>query len=268
MGARGLCGACPSPAGTMQILGMAISYSGFFLAGLLILRGAWSRVFRLFPVFYSYIIYIFLGSLAMYLIYWLDPHVYSSAYWIYYLVTVLAEFMVLVEISDQIFRPFPAIRNLGRAVTLAISVALGAAYVCPAILGSTHRRPALLDFALRASVTKAVILVVLFYLARHYGSELGRSVAGLMFGFAIYLAMDITIDAIGKTFDPVFSAKISWVMSPLAATLSLLVWTVSLWERAPSPKVGVLLPVAGRDSEAVALELTRFNSELSKLLHK
>ena len=54
--------------------------------------------------------------LGMYLIYWLDPQVYPSAYWIYYLVSILVEFTVLVEISDQIFRPFPAIRNLGRAV--------------------------------------------------------------------------------------------------------------------------------------------------------
>ncbi len=53
----------------------------------------------------------------MYLIYWLYPQVYPSAYWIYYLVSILVEFTVLVEISDQIFQPFPAIRNLGRALT-------------------------------------------------------------------------------------------------------------------------------------------------------
>ena len=178
----------------MHILGMAISFCAFLLEGLLILRGAASRVFRLFPLFYSYIIYAFCGSLGMYLIYWLDPHVYPSAYWIYYLVSILVEFTVLVEISDQIFRPFPAIRNLGRALTIVISIALGLVYILPAILGSTHRRPALLDFALRASVTKAIILVVLFYVARHYGSELGRNVAGLMFGFSIYLAINIAMN--------------------------------------------------------------------------
>jgi hypothetical protein len=136
------------------------------------------------------------------------------------------------------------------------------------ILESTHRRSALLDFALRASVTKAIILVVLFYVARHYGSELGRNVAGLMFGFSIYLAMNIAMLAIGKAFDPALGAKVLWVMSPLASALCVLVWTLSLWELAPVPNLGIVSPATGRDSEAVGLELTRFNSELSKLLHK
>ena len=57
-------------------------------------------------------------------------------------------------------------------------------------------------------------------------------------------------------------------MSPLASALCVLVWTVSLWELAPMPSMGTISTATGRDSEAVALELTRFNSELSKFLHK
>jgi hypothetical protein len=89
-----------------------------------------------------------------------------------------------------------------------------------------------------------------------------------MFGFSIYLAMNIAWLAVGKAFEPALSAKILWVMGPLAFSLCLLVWTVSLWELAPMPSLRTISPVAGRDSEAVALELTRLDSELSKLLHK
>ena len=268
MGERGSRGACPSPAGFMDKLGMALSFCALVLYGLLALRGARSRVYKYFPLFYSYIIYILCGSVGMYLVLALDKKVYSSAYWIYYLVTVLAEFMVIVEISDQIFRHFPAIRNLGRVITLSISGALGGAYVLPAILGATHRRPALLDFALRASVTKAIVLAVLFYVARHYGSELGRNVSGVMFGFSIYLAMNIAMLAAGKAFEPSLSAHILWVMAPLSAALCVLVWNVALWRVEPVMKSGSMTSVAARDSEAVALELARFNNELTKLLHK
>jgi len=252
----------------MHILGIVISFCAFLLGALLVLRGAVSRLFRLFPLFYSYIIYTLCSFLGMYLIYWRDPQLYPSAYWMYYLVSILVEFTVLVEISDQIFRPFPAIRNLGRALTIVISIGLGLVYILPAILGSTPRRPALFNFALRASVTKVVILVVLFYVARHYGSELGRNVGGLMFGFSIYLAMTIAMLAAGKAFEPALRDPILWVMSPLASVLCVLVWTISLWELAPMPSMNTISTATGRDSEAVALELTRFNSELSKILHK
>jgi hypothetical protein len=252
----------------MHILGMAISYSGFLLWGLLILRGARSRLFRLFPLWYSYVVYVFSGSLAMYLVYWLAPGVYPSAYWIYYLVTILAEFVVLVEVSDQIFRVFPAIRNLGRALTIAVSTALGLVYVFPAILGSVHSRAALLDFASRAAVTKAIILASLFYAARHYNLELGKSVVGLMLGFSIYLAMNITTLAVGKAFEPAISASILWVMGPLASVLCVLVWTISLWKPAPIFSPQIVSPAGERDSEALVLELNRFNGELSKFLHK
>lgn len=247
---------------------MVISYGALLLEGLLILRGAGARVFRVFPLFYSYIVYIFCCSLGLYLIYWLRPQAYPSAYWIYYLVNILVEFTVLVEISDQIFRPFPAIRNLGRALTILISAGLGITYVLPTIMVSASRSHVLLDFALRASVTKAIILVVLFYVARHYGSELGRNLAGLMLGFSIYVGMNVAIMASAQAFGSVLFARILWFMEPLAFALCLLVWNVALWKLALVPEMTAISPVAGRESEAVALELTRFNSELSKLLHK
>jgi hypothetical protein len=176
--------------------------------------------------------------------------------------------MVLVEVSDQIFRPLPAIRNLGRALTILISAGLGFLYILPTILWSVGRSLTLLDFALRASVTKAIILVVLFYVARHYDFQLGRNVGGLMLGFSIYVAIHLSVMAGAKAFGSVLFAHIFWVMLPLAAALCQLVWFISLWELAAMPSMNKISTTTGRDSETVALELTRFNSELSKLLHK
>ena len=265
---HGESGGCPSSVGFMHILGIVISFCVFLLGGLIILRGRVARLIRLFPLFYSYIIYCFCGFIGMYLIYWLDRQVYPSAYWIYFLISILAEFTVLVEISDHIFKAFPAIRNLGRALTVLISVGLGLFYILPVIFGSASRSDALLGFALRASLTKAFILAVLFYAARHYGSHLGRNVGGLMLGFSIYVAINVAIMASARAFGPVLFAKIFWVMLPLASAICVLVWTISLWELAPMPCISPISPAAGKDSEAVALELTRFNSELTKILHK
>ncbi len=265
---HGLRGACPPPVGRMHILGMAISFSGFLLLGSLILRGARSHVFRLFPLFYSYITFIFCGTLGLYLTLWLEPQRYATAYWIYFLVTILAEFMVLVEISDQIFRSYPAVRYLGRALTLLIAASLGGLYILPTILQSTDRTGTLFDFTLRASVTKAIILAVLFYVARHYASQLGRNVGGLMLGFAIYVGMNIATMAGAKAFGEGLFSQVFWFMVPVSSVLGISIWVLSLWEYSPVPDRRRVAPVMGKDSEAVALELTRFNSELTKFLHK
>ena len=68
--------------------------------------------------------------------------------------------------------------------------------------------------------------------------NLGRNVAGLMFGLFNIRGNEHRHDgAVPRPSIPTFSAKILWVMSPLASTLCLLVWTVSLWELAPVPKI-------------------------------
>jgi hypothetical protein len=204
----------------------------------------------------------------MYLIYSFDPQLYPAACWIYFLISLLAEFMILVEISDQIFRPFPAIRNLGRAVTIMISVCLGLFYILPTILGSTGRSRAVAGFAFRTFVTKAIILAVLFYVARHYDSPLGRNVGGIMLGFSIYVAIHVAVMGTAQASGSALFGPIIWFVAPLAFAMCLLVWTVSLWEVAPGPQVPAMSTASGRDSEPVALALTRFNSELSKILHR
>jgi len=220
----------------MHTLGIVISICGFLLDGLLIVKGMVSRIYRLFPLFCSYLIYAFLGSLCVYVISGLFPHAYPSANWNYYEVTILAEFAVLTEISDQVFRSFPAIRNLGRALAVLIAVVLGLTYILPTILWPANSDITLLDFTLRASVTKAVILLVLFYVARHFGCQIGRNVAGLKLGFSIYVGVNVAIMASAKAFGSALFAPLLWFMEPLAFALCLLVWTVASAARAASFK--------------------------------
>ena len=253
----------------MHTLGMVVSYLAVFLMGLLLLRGVVNRLCGAFPLFYSYITFAFCCTLALYVVYWRFRAVYPSAFWIYYLINILVEFTVLVEISDQVFKPYPAIRNLGRALTVVISLVLGVAYVLPTILASGRTRHVLLEFSLRASATKAIILAVLFLVARHYGSPLGRNLGGIMLGFSVYMAIEVVIMAAAAAFGSALYSRVLWFMSPLATVLCLLVWTVSLWNVVPVPAMALISAMdAGKDPQAVALELTRFNSELSKLMHK
>jgi len=203
----------------------------------------------------------------MYLIYWFRHDSYPYAFWLYFLLSIVVEFAVLVEVSDHLFEPFPAIRQLGRALTIIISFGFGLIYILPAILNSHGRHSALLSFALRASLTKAVILGALLLAAHHYGLKLGRNVAGLILGFSIYLGVNIANFAADQFFYHLYDSVL-WVMTPLAYTLCLTVWLVALWDFAPVAAESTMSPGSGRDPEALTFELARFNNELSKFLDK
>jgi hypothetical protein len=252
----------------MRLLGLAISCCVLLMDGLLIWRGVQSCCVRLFPLFYAYILYDFSSTGGAYLVYWVQPSWHASVYWFCYVLSIIVEFAILVEISDHIFQPFPAIRSLGRAITIIISGVLGLSYVLPAIFQSQGMQKALLDFALRTSITKAVILAVLFIATRHFDLELGRNVAGLMLGFSIYLGVNVATFAASHSTAPTPYARILWVVSPLAYIVCLLVWTRALWQVAPLPITCSIPPSVSGDSKTVAVELARFNGVLSRFIRK
>ena len=114
---------------------------------------------------------------------------------------------------------------------------------CRRFSGPPGRRSALLDFALRASVTKAIILVVLFYVARHYGSAIGEECCRLDARLLHLRGDEHRHDgqlrkAFGPAVVPIFFG--SW--RPLPPCCVYLVWTVSLWELAPMPVMGTVSP--------------------------
>jgi len=244
----------------MRLLGLGVSLSVLLTEGLLIYRGVRTRVAKYYPLFFAYLIYDFTTTAGVYLVYWIRPSVHASVYWFCYVLSIVVEFAVLVEISDHVFQRLPALRSLGRALAIVISGALGLSYVLPALLQSQRMWKALLGFALRTSLTKAVLLAALFLVVRHFGVMLERNVAGLMLGFSIYLAVNIANFAIDESFRALYG-PIFWILSPAAYLLCLLVWTRTLWHAAPLPATGV-------DSETVGLELARFNGVLSRFLRK
>jgi hypothetical protein len=251
----------------MRAVGLALSLCALLVDGTLISRGIRGRFAKFFPLFYAYLIYDFTTTAGVYLVYWIAPSIHATVYWFCYVLSIVVEFAVLVEISDHTFRRFPALRSMGRALAIVISGALGLSYVLPAILHSPRMGKALVDFALRTSLTKAVILVVLFLAVRHFGVRLGRNVAGLMLGFSIYLAVNIAnfaiYERVGEPYDPIL-----WVASPIAYLFCVVVWTVALWRFAPSDVGRSQPPTLGSNSENVGFVLVRFNNTLSRFLHK
>jgi hypothetical protein len=267
MGSGGASGACPVLV-AMPSLSLAIWITGIVLEAVLLLRGRQERTLSRFPLFFSYIGYALAGSLVAFPVYWLLPNFYPTYYWFYFLVSLLAEFAVVAEISDQIFAPLPAIRWLGRFIVFGISALSLVLYILPSLLRPKPSDAAFLDLTLRLSLAKASIIVVVMAAVRYYRLPLKRNVAGLMLGFGLYLGICIAVYSAAASFGK-FYARVLWFASPLGFMICLLVWTIALWWREPIPaRIPQFGDRAVPGSKPLSYQLDRFNSLLTRFLQK
>lgn len=245
--------------GTVPLIIVTMAY----IAGsLLLVRGAKEKLLARFPFFYSYLTFSLAGSLAVYALSWLVPALHARVYWWHYLVTVLAEFAVIVEISDHLFEPYPAIRGLGRLLVASISVLLFLVYVLPSLATYPSSSAFLLGFIKKASTLKAVALLAVLGVASRYRLNGGRNISGMALGFGVYLGINLAHFALAERYGTTFRLGI-----PVAFTLALVIWTVALWSYRPaSPTVKEIKAAEGLRGSEVSYELDRMNVALTRLL--
>jgi hypothetical protein len=252
----------------MAVQSLVIAIASLLLEATLILRARQGRFLSAFPLFYSYVAYMFAGTTFVLLIYWLRPEHYANVFWFHFMVTLVAEFAILVAISDHIFAPFAAVRQLGRFLTLTVCVVFFVSYVFPPLWESQSSEVAIMELVKRSCLTKGLIIVVLLAAARYSRLPVGRNVAGMMLGFAIYLGTNVVnfalLDTYWDLYGPIFG-----VVGPLSFDLGALVWIVTMWRYEPVLAEGRRLAEAsGNVSEPLSYQLGKFNTALTRLLRK
>jgi hypothetical protein len=222
-----------------------------------------------FSFFFSYLFYLLITSIVVNLADVLGLQFYVTAFWLRFLTLVIAEFALLLEIGDHIFRPYPAIRKLGRLITLGITFLFSIAYILPPLIEARPTSIAILDLVKRSALTKGVIIVALLGMARFYRVRLGRNVAGLVLGFAAYMAINTANFALAESYGRELYGPIFSTVGPLSQTLCVLIWTVALWHLEPvlAPVQGVAAHVA-RNPEPLPDRVGRLNATLSKLFRR
>ena len=220
-----------------------------------------------FPFFFSYLIYLLMTGAALLLILAFFPAYYSTLFWIRFFTLVTAEFALLLEIGDHIFRDYPAIRQLGRILTYGIGIGFSIVYIFPPLLGSHPPDVMILGLIKRSALTKGVILLCLLGAARRYKVPLDRATSGIALGLAVYLAIFTANFALTEHFGKVVYTTSFPIVGDFTQTLTVLIWTVSLWNYRPAlagpPKFR-----DGRPLGDLGQRLERFNTMLTGLLRR
>jgi hypothetical protein len=250
----------------MQAFSVLLALAAPALEGTLLLRGKRQGLFDRFPLFFSYIAFAFAWSAGAQLLFrvWLDYYV--SVFWYLYLLKLVVEFAVLIEISDQLFRPFPAIALLGRLVNLSLTVVLFAFYILPALVEPKGGALTVLDLVKRTSLAKALIIVALLAAARLYGLPFGRTVAGLMLGLVFHLAINVANFALAETYGRDLYGGVFAVVGPLSYVITMAIWTQAMWRYEPARLVAAARPAP--EAGDLDAQLGKFDSALARLLRR
>jgi len=252
-----------------QMLSTVLTISLFLLGAILLVRALQGKYLFNFAIFYSYIVYMVLSGALVTGLYLARSAHYPGAWWFRYLLGLLVEFAVVVEISDHLFSPYPAIRKLGRVLVAGICITFFLLYVLPSLMEVRPASVTILDLAKRASVTKAAAIIILIAAARHYQFRLGKNIAGMMLGFSLYLAVNVANFAVAETYGRALYARAFAIVGPLSYALCLLVWTVSLWRYEPVRQTNRELPeTAEKVSEPLAVQLGRLDTALTRLFRR
>jgi hypothetical protein len=244
-------------------------FATYVLGVTILVRGVQGRFLSEFTFFYSYLAYFLVTGLIWSFVDSYAPQYFVTLFWLRFFTLVLAEFALLVEIGDHLFKPYPALCAMGRLVTFGIAGVFFVLYILPALVEARPTDMAVLDLVKRSALTKGIILVALFAAARYYSVSVGRNVAGIALGLAAYLAIHTANFALAEHFGREAYAPIFATVGPLSQVLTLVIWTVALWRYAPAkqPELSIVSGEGGM-SGTLTDQLGRYNAALDRLLRK
>lgn len=215
-----------------------IFWTGNILEAVLLLRAVRGKFFAKYSLFYAYLLWVLLQSLArFYVMLWL-PELYSSFYWNTQYFDGLLGCGIIFELYRQGLVHYPGAARMARnvlALVFAIVVSKVLANALSGSVWSAIRTDADLEQYLR--VVQSVFLVVLIALFSYYAVPLGKNLRGMMLGYGFFLGTSVINLTFRTELGSPFQAWWNY-LQPLSYVLVLTIWCSTLWSYAPMPLPG------------------------------
>jgi len=218
------------------MLGQSIWWGCIVFETLLLVRGVAGRLWARYPIFYTYILFVWLQSLLRFFVFHSRPQYYSAIYWITEGLGVLVGCAVVFEIYRVGLASYPGTarmaRNLlGFVFVLAFTKALVDTWNDPQwwLISTT------MDLERVLRIVQALAIAALVLLFFFYSIPFGRNLRGVLLGYGLFIAESV----IWLTLVPLAGEKFHhfWYQLHPASYFAILgVWLVQLWSYAPKPE--------------------------------
>jgi hypothetical protein len=213
-----------------------IWWGGIALEAILLIRGLQGKLLARYPVFYAYILFVWLQSLLRFSIYHARPQLYLPVYWITEYSGVLIGCAVVFEIYRVGLAAYPGTARMARNLlafvfVMAFTKALVEMWNYPHWWSVTTT----IEFerALRTVQSLAIIALVALFLL--YAIPFGRNLRGILLGYGLFVGISV----IQLTFvtNTASSFNRFWAhVSPGSYLMVLGLWSLHLWSYAPNPE--------------------------------
>lgn len=209
-----------------------------FLEAVLLLRAIREGFFARYSLYYAYLLWVLVRSLAGFYVMLWHAELYSSFYWHTQFFDGLLGCGIICELYRQGLVHYPGAARMARnvlALVFAIVISKVLANALSGPVWSPARTDADLERYLR--MVQSVFLIVLIALFYYYAIPLGKNLRGMMLGYGFFLGTSV----INLTFRTQLGSafQVWWVyLQPLSYVLVLAIWCPALWSYAPMPLPG------------------------------
>lgn len=235
---------------------LTIWWTGIFLETLLIGWSIRSGLLSKYPVFYFYIVVVLFSDVSRYVVYKEAASHYRLWWWATEYFGVLLGYWLLMDILEKALAPYAGVRKFARGVGLTTLAAVLAFTVLEWRLENKHTLAALTSIEIERNLRSAEVVLLCAFLVAIvlYGAPLGRNLRGIVLGYGIYIALDLTANAARSHFGASFQT-IWRVVHSYSYLCALAIWTLSLWSFTPV-RLSAGTVALENDYEALA-DLTR-----------
>jgi hypothetical protein len=209
-----------------------------FLEAVLLLRAVRGRFFARYSLFYVYLLWVLLRSLAGFYVMLRHSEQYSFFYWHTQFIDALLGCGIIFELYRQGLVHYPGAARMTRNV-LALVFAIVISKVLSNALSGAALSPIPIAYDLERNfrIVQSVFLIVVIALFCYYAIPLGKNLRGMMLGYGLFLGTSV----VNLTFRTQFGSAFQewWVyLQPLSYVLVLAIWCSALWFYAPMPLPG------------------------------
>ena len=223
---------------------MTIWWVAIFLEGLLLVRGFQQKLFRQYPFFYSYILFVFLEEFLRFIAYHWDAKLYFKVYWSTQYLSLVVGSTVIFELYRIGLRAYPGTARMARA---SLSIVFAVIFVKVLENPTLGLFPWLafkseqLERSLR--VVQASALLVLVAMCIWYAIPFGRNLKGIVYGYGLFISMSVLqLTAASRLWNHI---GVVWsYIQPCSYLMVLGIWVGALWnfdhvaESRPDSKTG------------------------------